>query len=240
MRTLSLSALFLVLGLGVVACGDKDDTDAPEGDTDADTDTDTDTDADTDVGACGAWTGIDGVGATWSYDFADDDIAGTVNNEITAYDGSTGLVTASSFSDLTGTDYTLTSTTTSEYRCDGEGMWMLSQYTEYDMDYAGTPIEGWTDTVYEPAALLIPTDINVGDTWTTAYVGTTTTNMTDATPFESTVEQVVIEEREVTVPAGTYDTMYVEFSGDGDGFSYIARGVGQVKSNVTELTSYSP
>jgi hypothetical protein len=163
-----------------------------------------------------------------------------VGNEITAYDAGTGLVTAVSESDITGPDYTITSTTTSQYRCDSDGMWMTGQYTEYLMDYAGTPIEGWTDSSYDPAALLVPADIDVGDTWTTAYVGVTETNMTDPTPFESTVLQQVIEPAEVTVPAGTYDTLYVEFTGDGEGFSYIARGVGQVKSNVSELTSYQP
>ncbi len=238
MRTLSLSSLLLVLGLGLTACGDKDDTDAPEGDTDTDADTDTDTD--TDVSACGAWSGIEGVGTSWSYDVADGDLSGTVDNEITAYDASTGLVTTLSVSALTGVDYSLDSTTTSEYRCDGDGMWLLTQYTEYAMDYAGTPIDGWTDSSYDPPALLLPVDIAVGDSWTTSYTGVTETSMTDPDTFSSTVQQTVVEERNVTVPAGTYDTMYVEYTGDGDGFTYIARGVGQVKSNITELTSYQP
>jgi hypothetical protein len=244
-RTLSLTVLTLTLTLASVAlsaCGDKDDTATPEGDTDTDTDADgdTDSDADTDAGPCGPWTGISGLGTTWSYSFADADLSGTVDNEITAYDAGAGLVTAESLSDLTGPDYTLSSTTTTEYRCDGDGYWMLSQHTEYAMDYAGTPIEGWTDASYDPPALLIPHDIQVGDSWTTSYIGTTETNMSAPAPFESSVVQTVIEEQSVTVPAGTYDTLYVEFSGDGEGWSNIARGVGQVKSNVTVLTSYQP
>ncbi len=245
MRTLPLTAMLWTLGLATVAlsaCGDKDDTAPPEGDTDTDTDADgdTDSDADTDAGPCGPWTGIHGLGSTWSYSFADGDLSGTVDNEITAYDAGTGLVSAESLSALTGPDYTLSSTTTSEYRCDGEGYWMLSQYTEYQMDYAGTPIEGWTDTTYDPPALLVPDEISVGESWTTRYVGVTETNMSAPTPFESSVVQTAIEEQSVTVTAGTYDTLYVEYSGDGEGWSNIARDVGQVKSSVTELTSYAP
>ena len=226
-----------MLGISSVACGDKDDT-GSEGDTD--TDTDTDADGDTDAGPCSAWTGIQGVGTTWAYDFADEGLAGTVDNEITAYDTGTGLASAESYSMLVSADYTITSNTTTDYRCDDEGFWMLAQYTEYAMDYDGTVYDGWTDSSYDPPALLIPSELAVGTSWTTSYVGTTETSVSEPAPFESSVQQQVVEERAVTVPAGSYDTLYVEFTGDGEGFSYIASGVGQVKSNVTELTSYQP
>jgi len=240
MRSIPLSALILALGLGLTACGDKDDSSDPEGDTDTDSDTDSDSDSDGDIDLCGPWTGVQGTGATWSYNFVDANLSGTVDNEVTDYNAGTGLVSAESYSVLVSADYTITSTTTTDYRCDDDGYWILGQYTEYSMDYSDTVYDGWSDSVYEPPALLLPLDIAIGDTWTTRYVGTTQTHVSDPSPFESTVQQEVIEEAEVTVPAGTYDTLYVEFSGDGEGFSNIARGVGQVKSNVTELTSYEP
>jgi predicted small lipoprotein YifL len=250
MRKLSLTALLLLGTASLVACGDKDDTAAPEGDTDTDTDADTDTDtdadgdadgdADADPSSCGPWTGIQGVGTAWSYSMQDASLRGTVDNLITAYDAGTGLVTSESVSDLVGDGYTMESTTVSEYRCDDDGFWLLTQYTEYAMDYGGTPFDGWTDTIYEPAALIIPKSLDVGDTWTTSYTGTTETNVTDPTAFSSSVLQQVVEQSSVTVPAGTYDTLYIEYDGDGSGYSHVARDVGQVKSNITELTSYTP
>ncbi|MFH1470071.1 MAG: hypothetical protein ABIO70_37145 [Pseudomonadota bacterium] len=241
MRRFLLLSLSLALPLAI-ACGDKDDTSSPEGDADADTDTDTDTDADgdADVGACSAWTGISRVGSTWSYAFADGDLSGTVDNEVTAYDPLVGTVGTESLSVLSTADYIITSTTTTEYLCDGDGYWITHQYTEYSMQMSGQDFDGWTEMTYDPPALLMPADMEVGTTWTTAYVGTTETSISGASDFSSTVQQEVTGAEQVTVPAGTWDTLLVEFTGDGEGFSNVARDVGQVKSNVTVLTSFNP
>ncbi len=239
MRRLSLLLALLTLGLAT-ACGEDDKDTGPEGDTDTDTDTDTDADGDTDAGPCNDWTGIAGVGTTWVYDFADGELSGTVDSEVTAYDAGNGSVTVDSDSTIAASGTTTTSLTTTDYLCDAEGFWMLSQYTEYSVEYGETTYEGWTDTTYNAPVLLIPGDLAVGSTWTTSYDGVTETNVSGPQEITSTVEQEAVEEAQATVPAGTYDTIHVIYSGDGSGESWVAAGVGSVKTNVSELVSYTP
>lgn len=223
----------------ITGCGDKDDTATEEADADADTDSDADTDADADADACTVWSGVVSEGSTWTYDLVGQ-VTGDSTVEVTAFDGTNLEFTSASTSSTQGS--VTDSTSVLDYTCDSDGMWLHGVYTEYSGEAAGYPYSGWSDVVYDVPMLVTPASLSVGDSWTAEGSGTVTTDATGAQAFSTTTTYEAVGEESVTVPAGTYTAIKISGATEGSppAMSWTAEGVGTVKTDGSELTSYTP
>ena len=245
----------LLLPLLLACAGDKDqnpgDGDA-DTDTDSDTDTDTDTDADSDTDSdtdsdadadadatCSRYSGIQGVGTTWEYDLSGSSYEGSYTLVVTDLDG--GDVTMEQHQEYAGTGYTYEADAVLSYRCKDEGMYLSSNRTEYVTVSSGSSYEGWSETTYTPSALVLPYDLAVGDTWDVTMNYTTETGTTDPISGSLSYSYEVVKEEEVEVEAGTYTALKVSSKVSGSTYSsWIAKGVGTVQGDGTELVRYEP
>ncbi|MEY3213211.1 MAG: hypothetical protein RIT28_3692 [Pseudomonadota bacterium] len=188
-------------------------------------------------GLCGEYSGVEGVGTTWEYNYNDSQgSTGPYVVEVTAIDGKN--VELVSTLNIEGTTYSQDSTTTSQYRCGDEGMVLLSSYNFYDVIASGYEYSGWTDTTYTNGALTLPRTLEVGTTWVSDQSNTYTDSnggdggSSDVYTFEVTAEE------DVNVPAGAYTALRVETAAY-SGASHYVEGVGFVKTDYFQLTRYS-
>ena len=223
--------------------GKLSDTEASDTDNTSDTDaSDTET-SDTEggtPGACSVWTGVHGVGTTWTYEFTDGSLDGSYTVEITAYDEATGEIEMTSVSEYTASGYDTVSTTVTEGKCDSEGYWNLGLSGTAVTTVSGTDYESSFSTTYDNPVLLLPSgELSVGDTWTSTSSGTTSAGGYD-TDFSYTTTHEITQEVDIDVPAGSYTTLMVEATTDGTtSTSWLARLVGTVMTDSSELTDYA-
>ncbi len=228
-----------ILGVG---CGDKagDDTGA-DGGSDG---SGGDGSGGSAAGLCGDWSGIAGVGTTWEYSFSDASVSGSFVTTVSSLDSATGDLVMDSLYDGTTSSYSYTSSTTGNYRCDGDGMWMLDVSTTYKVTAGGSDSSGWTRITYDAPVLLFPRDAAVGDAWTVDATGTIESSTADPMTFSTTTTYEVASEETVSVPAGSFDTLRLDSSTEEvsgpptTASSWIALDVGTVKTDTTELVSY--
>ncbi len=251
--------ILLPCALLLAACGDKESTDdsaptddtAGDADTDADGDTDTDTDADGDADAdadadsdadadpdlCGGYTGVRGVGSSWSWDYTGS-ISGYQNSRVESISGETVVMAVDS--QIVSSGYTSTYDMRTSYRCDSQGFWHTRAEVDYSTVGPDYEYEGSSTTTYSNY-LLIPADPTVGDSWSNTVSGTTTTSEGTSNSFSFTHSGSVVGEETVTVPAGTYTTLRTTSTTDGSSTNiWYAAAVGGVKTDSSELVSYSP
>ena len=122
------------------------------------------------------------------------------------------------------------------YRCDSDGAWLL--YQEQDSTTwtsAGeTAYQSWS-TAVEPG-LVMPKSVDVGDTWTQSYVLRTVDSYGNDTEYAYSIDYQVEAGETIEVPAGAFDTLYIEqtFDDSVTGW-YAAEGVGMVQNGTTWL-----
>lgn len=236
MRLLLITALLIPLG-----CTGKDGSSGDESDTDTDTDADTDTDVDADLSDCGTYTGVSGVGTAWTYDYDDSYSTGDSTAAVSNWDASTGTLTMYTTQDNASDFWENSSTTTSTYTCDSDGLHLVESSTEYENTYSDTTSTGTIVSTYDPPWLVLPRSLDVGDEWTEAITGQTVDSNYGTLVIDYEVSYAVSLEEDVTVEAGDFSTIKLNTSVAGSTSSaWLAADVGTVKTDATELTSYTP
>lgn len=188
-------------------------------------------------GVCGAYSGVAGVGTRWEFNYQDGQGGGgDYLIEVTSIDGDR-VEQVSSLS-MTSADFSYSSETTSQYRCDGEGMFILSSTTDYTSVVAGQSYSGWTESTFTGAALILPRQLEVGLTWVSDQSYTYVDSSGSSDSFDVTFNFEVSAEEDVTVPAGTYTALRVESDGAEHG-SHYTKGVGFIRSSYFELVRYT-
>jgi hypothetical protein len=157
---------------------------------------------------CPEYSGIVDVGSRWEYSYGLDEVSGTMWREVVELDGATGLVTIErghdSFEDDEDTYDRVSGSY--EYRCDGTGLWLLSWF---NYDDEGAVEDVWD--VHEPGYLEIPTHLSPGTTWTTDFhVTVSSSDGNEAEAFE-THECTATSEESISVQAGEFDGIMVEW-----------------------------
>lgn len=188
-------------------------------------------------GVCGAYSGVAGVGTRWEFNYQDGQGGGgDYFIEVTSIDGD--RVEQLSSLSATSADYSYSSETTSQYRCDDEGMFILSSKTDYMSVVAGQSYSGWTESTFTGAALILPRQLEVGLTWVSDQSYTYVDSSGSSDSFDVTFNFEVSAEEDVTVPAGTYTALRVESDGAEHG-SHYTKGVGFIRSSYFELVRYT-
>ena len=189
---------------------------------------------------CGAYSGIQDVGSSWSWDYEVDGQEADLSAEVTAISGSDVTIESSYDYSYTYVDYHQSET--DAYRCDADGLWLLSMATEYDLTRDEGETQGTKDTNYDEPRLLLPLTFAVGDTWDEHVVGSVTDSGTDSTyNFDYIITATAYSAESVSVEAGDYDTMLVTEDAVGDILKWWrAKDVGIVKADDRELLSYDP
>jgi len=128
--------------------------------------------------------------------------------------------------------------TTSIYRCDSQGAWLLSSATESTLVQQGITVENQAETVYTDS-FIMPREIALGDHWLSVFSGTTTTSA-GTQSHSYVIESEITATDTVTVGAGSYSALVVsETFEDGRRSDYrVADGPGFLLSEEYELVGY--
>lgn len=210
-----------------------------EADDDADDDTDDDTDDD-DVSACGPYSGI-ALGRSWSWTYADEYYTGWSSSTVVEWDEAEGAGVLETAAFYQGDDYTMDSTGETRFRCD-DGFILDEVLLDYSGESAGGPYSGSSVTTYARGGPLYPLAIAEGDTWTVRYAGLVENEVGQA-PFDYTTTYTAEVREDVTVEAGTFSAWRVQSVVDGSETTnvfWLSSGVGIVKTEETELSTYEP
>lgn len=157
---------------------------------------------------CPEYSGIADVGSRWEYSYGLDEVTGQMWREVTELDEATGLVTIERGYDSSEDDedtYDRVSNSY-EYRCDGTGFWLLSMLN-YDDD--GVVEDTWA--LREPGYLEIPAYLSPGTSWTTDFHVTVTTSDGNEADFFETHKCTATSEERISVEAGEFDGIMVEW-----------------------------
>ncbi|MFT7519088.1 MAG: hypothetical protein ACI9MC_001228 [Kiritimatiellia bacterium] len=130
-------------------------------------------------------------------------------------------------------------TSTGVYRCDDDGMWLLSSRWEYSFIAVadGQLYEGWTQTTYD-SYMAMPADVGSG--WRTQSSALSEDHLGNETPSDVDATWTLSASTEVTVPAGSFDvTEFIYSSGDYRASSWMNERAGLIKSESSQLIERS-
>lgn len=190
---------------------------------------------------CSAYGGALGKGATWTYAYADaQGNTGTTISEVASRDSSDGTLTMEMSSDYTYTNLqNYHSEYVGQYHCSPDG-WFLD-HAESSLSYSanGQKYRYQTETIYDQPYLILPPNPEKGDAWTSEATGTSITDGTEA-PFQISSDCELKKPEAVQVEAGDYTALKEVCTSSGTSYnSWLAEGIGVVKTDSTELVEFS-
>lgn len=221
--------LFLVLGL--MACADKGSEDTggdsdsalPEGDTTI----------------CGSLLGFQSKGQTWTYSWVSGERVGTAVTSLDDLDALGGTAMTTSVYTATSEDLAYTLTMTSNYVCDGEGLWTGTLSTSWETVSGEYTSSDWRLSTYNPPWLTLQRDATSGSTWTGSTTVESQGGSAEPEAHDETWSMSATAET-ITVPAGTYEALRVDVGADLGVTSWYAEGVGLVATGDLQLVSMTP
>ena len=130
--------------------------------------------------------------------------------------------------------------TTSLYRCDSNGAWLLSSQTEMETVIDGMSVSQITETIYFDA-FIMPQTIELGDSWQSVFRGETTDSSGTVHEHSTVIDSTVTAVEDLTVGAGRFDALVVEerFEDKTRSAYRVAAGPGFLLSEDYELVGYS-
>lgn len=136
------------------------------------------------------------------------------------------------------------------YACGEDGMRLVHLEGTYSRSNDGVPLneEGWWSIEVSEKPLVLPAELEVGQTWSFETGTLYSAQGTNKAPMSLAGTYEVLGEGEVTVPAGTFQAMQVQVTWEGDPraqftttteVQWLAPDVGLVAiENMAELSSY--
>jgi hypothetical protein len=190
-------------------------------------------------GPCADYGMAFGEGTEWVYSVDVQTQTGTLTSTIIEQSGGQLRIESVAEYDIPDFDY-YTSTSTSNYNCASDGLYLNLVRSTTVYSYNGQEQIVESTVKYDDPYFVVPDGLKVGSTWTAEGVGTTTTDQGD-TEFDYFYECEIKLKEDVDVEAGSFSTLkQVCQSADGTKFiSWLAKGVGSVQTDTSELVSYS-
>ncbi len=190
-------------------------------------------------GPCADYGMAFGKGTEWVYFVDVQTQTGTLTSTITEQSGGQLVIKSVAEYDIPDFDY-YTSTSKSYYNCASDGLYLNTVTSTTEYSYSGQAQTVESSVEYNDAYFIVPDGLKVGSTWTAEGTGTTTTDQGD-TDFDFSYDCEIKLKEDVVVEAGSYSTLkQVCTSPDGTKFiSWLAKGVGSVQTDTSELVSFS-
>ncbi len=192
----------------------------------------------TDLTTCGAFSGFDAKGAEWSYAWTSGATVGEGITTLLDVDATGGSASTSTVLRAESADSTTTITSTVSYVCDADGLWVGAQSTDWETVSAESTRTDWLLTTFDPPWLVLQRDAVEGSSWSGTTHRSAQGSAVDATEADLTYAMNAAVET-VSVPAGSYDTLRVDVSGDLGQTSWYSAGVGLVKTGDLQLSAFS-
>ncbi len=190
-------------------------------------------------GPCSDYGLAYGEGTEWVYDYEFQTQSGVTTNTIVEQSG--GQLKIKSVSEWVIPQFdSYVTTSFTYYNCSSKGLVLNTIDSTTVYVYGGQEQETWSQTTYEDGYLVVPADLKVGSTWAAEGTGTSTTEAGD-TEFDYAYDCEIKKKEDVEVEAGSFSTLkQVCESSDGTQFvAWMAKDVGTVKTETTELVSFS-
>lgn len=197
-------------------------------------------------GVCPEYTGFYGAStrsswrtrAEWEAENnASGTFAWTVTEWVESGDEATFTVEIAGVNALEGYDYYNTRVV-SRYRCDPDGLWLLSNRVGYEYSYGGQANSGWSEVVYVEPMLSVRAALEVGARWSGEGTMQVTTSQGTAYDQSYTYGFEVVSAPSVTVPAGEFQTLKL-VSTEYESESWLDAEVGAVRTLSTELVDWT-
>lgn len=182
---------------------------------------------------CDSWTGyVDGRQWTYAYPKSSSSDGGWTST-VTV---DAGAVTLTQVGDQDNSQAQVHTEANYGYRCDADGLWLLTGDTTTTSVVDGVETQSWIQGTWDSEGPVQPPRLTMGDTWAWGYTYTYTSSDGDG-GYEGDVDYRAEVEEEIEVPAGTYAAMRVFQSADqgASGRSWFADGVGLVATDTVEL-----
>lgn len=191
------------------------------------------------AGSCGEYNGDVGQVLRYAFTNMSGTDSGGYDVEFTSFDTASGAAVFTSLGYSTTSGTTATSTTVQQLQCLADGVYVNSFTTEYEVNAGGQVFTGSSETTYDPPYLVLPAGIQSGDTWTMTSTATSVDSTAGTTTFDVNQTATASGPESVTVTAGTYDALKITYvmPASDDSHSWLAVGVGAVKTDSSELTS---
>jgi hypothetical protein len=199
---------------------------------------------------CPSPSGFDELGRTWTRSYtsahaAATDESGQWTERVATYDVQDDVVNVVIHTDAAYEipdfeDYTASLDAT--YRCDADGLWLLSQFTSFSYVFNGNPREGTVDLVYTEPPLLLPADAGRGSSWEIRARGdVTSTPPGDTTSFTVQTTATIASTAVINVRAGEFpEALAIDYTTDDvTTTEYVADGVGWILTADDELVAYT-
>ena len=233
-------------------------------DSDGDSGTFTPAERDTVAEECSAWTGIVGLGTTWTYVESEDTAAAGTKIDMVArityvegpdvkreglWTTTTGLAppddTGDTAAQVSGEGETTTLHTTDHYRCDADGLHLESEGYE---QFTGTNLGGSASSsgtrTYTSSPLVLPFDPAATPSWSATFAGTSN-YAGEASIVDHVRSCTATAAATIDTGLGTLSGIEVVCAGSDDIDShsdraFYASNAGRVRDATVILAAYSP
>ena len=196
-------------------------------------------------GPCGAWSGVQRTGTTWTYAASDAYVTGyaldgTFTTVATVGDDDT--VTLATSGKYEGETSSFVFSRTDTWKCDAAGAWWIRNESSAT-SRAGSnesTITGWR--TFTPGWLVRPATADVSATWTDEFVLDSEVNGVVSEPASATCVSTIVDEQNRTVDGGTFAARQLDVACDilNGNSKWIAQYLGIVETEEEVLAAYTP
>lgn len=201
---------------------------------------------------CPAYTGLHGVGSTWSWQSTEawsasnsgttaawDVVIDSITPDATGESVDIAVSATGHYDDADGVEVN-SYTTAIGFRCDAQGAWLVSTVVDSTTTFNGSQFVDHNVGTYDTGDLVMIPGAAVGSAWTSHPTGTVTDTFGGTGTFDNTVERSVAAATTTTVPAGDFATLDVVGTSSADNVeqhSFADADAGPVRDGSGELVS---
>lgn len=151
--------------------------------------------------------------------------------------GDDGVYTVNGTASSAGSNITYDEENVATYKCDGEGLWLLTLNIE-SVTVVTEEARGSLDYEFTAPALIMPLETEIGKKWTTTYDGTYTTEVGAKRNADAVYDWEIEAVDAVSAPAGDWNAeRWVQTSQAGTPFTeWRVSGLGMVANSDSDAT----
>lgn len=196
-------------------------------------------------GPCGAWSGVQQTGTTWTYAASDAYVAtyqldGSFTTTATV--GDAGIVTLATTGEYTGDRTSFQFSRTDTWRCDAAGAWWTTNESTsaYYVDGSGSTITGWR--TFTPGWLVRPATADVGASWVDRFVLASEVNGIRDEGVDTSCVSIVSNEEKRNIEAGEFLARKIDTDCDvsTDSSRWLTQFLGMIETDDEILVEYVP